>query len=144
MPFKGNRIFVIIIVIAICTLFVVVAIGSRSGGSGSSVQSQRGDPKYKVTVSSESVGLEYIIFTNENTGATIHILPQYLPMDINFAKNDILTFTVVAKENYQFNFWSVSDGTPESDNPLAIKPNRSFTMNALFMPSDILDQKETN
>ena len=120
-------------------LVIIVAAALSNSGSSSSVQSQRGDPKYKVTVSSESVGLEYIIFTNENTGATIHILPQYLPMDINFAKNDILTFTVFAKENYKFNFWSVSDGTPESDNPLAIKPNRSFTMNALFMPDDIFD-----
>jgi len=123
-------------------IIVALAAASGGGGSSSSVQSQRGAPKYKVTISSESVGLEYIIFTNENTGATIHILPQYLPMDINFAKNDILTFTVIAKENYKFNFWSVSNGTPESDNPLAIKPNRSFTMNALFMPSNILQEDE--
>jgi len=137
MPFKGNRIYGIIIGATIIVLIILAILNSR-GSSSSSVQSQRGDPKYKVTVSSESVGLEYIIFTNENTGATIHILPQYLPMDINFAKNDILTFTVVAKENYQFNFWSISDGTPESDNPLVIKPNRSFKMNALYMPSDLI------
>ena len=76
--------------------------------------------------------------TNENTGATAYILPQYLPMTINFAANDILTFTVHAKPNYRFNFWILSDGTIESDNPLAIKPAKSFEMNALFMPDNII------
>lgn len=123
-------------------LIIIVAAAASNTSNSNSVQSRRAAPKYKVTITSESVGLEYIVFTNENTGATIHILPQYLPMEINFAKNDILTFTVVAKENYLFNFWSVSDGTPESDNPLAIKPNRSFKMNALFMPDNIILEED--
>lgn len=137
MPFKGNRIYAIIAIVVVFA-FILLLIGASGGGSTSSVQSQRGDPKYKVIISAESVGLEYIIFSNEMTGAEIYILPQYLPFEINFAKNDILKFTVIAKEDYVFNFWKVSDGTPESDNPLMIQPNRSFTMNAMFMPADIL------
>ncbi len=117
---------------------IAIAVVSSNRSSSGSTQQQRGDPKYKVTIKAESVGLEYIVVTNENTGATAYILPQYLPMAINFAENDILTFTVYAKQNYRFNFWSLSDGTIESDNPLAIKPRKSFEMNALFMPDNII------
>jgi hypothetical protein len=137
MPFKGNRIFVIVGILLFIGL-IILAVASSNSGSSSSTQQQRGDPKFSVEIRSESVGLEYIVVTNENTGATAHILPQYLPMTINFAENDILTFTVYAKQNYIFNFWSLSDGTIESDNPLAIKPAKSFKMNALFMPDDII------
>lgn len=119
-------------------VIIALAVASSNRGASSSAQQQRGSPKYSVTIRSESVGLEYIVVTNENTGAKAHILPQYLPMTINFAENDILTFTVYAKQNYMFNFWSLSDGTIESDNPLAIKPAKSFEMNALFMPDDII------
>jgi hypothetical protein len=129
--------FWLILGIAFFLVIIVAAAASNTSPSGST-QQQRGDPKYSVKIMSESVGLEYIVVTNENTGATAHILPQYLPMKINFAENDILTFTVYAKQNYQFNFWSMSDGTIESDNPLAIKPAKSFEMNALFMPDGIV------
>jgi len=119
-------------------LIIIIAAAASNSSKPGSTQQRRGDPKYSVKIMSESVGLEYIVVTNENTGATAHILPQYLPMTINFAENDILTFTVYAKQNYRFNFWGMSDGTIESDNPLAIKPARSFEMNALFMPDNIV------
>lgn len=130
--------FWVILALALFLVIIVVAAASHNTGKPSSTQQQRGDPKYSVKIMSESVGLEYIVVTNENTGAKAHILPQYLPMTINFAENDILTFTVYAKQNYRFNFWSLSDGTIESDNPLAMKPSKSFTMNALFMPDNII------
>jgi len=119
-------------------LVILLAAALSNSSSSSSTQQQRGDPKYSVTIRSQSVGLAYIRFTNENTGAGATILPEYLPYKINFAENDILTFKVYAKQNYQFNFWSMSDGTIESDNPLAIKPAKSFEINALFMPDDIV------
>jgi len=128
------------IIVGFLIFLGILALAAANAGRGTSgsAQQQRGDPKYSVEIRAESVGLEYIVVTNENTGATAYVLPQYLPMTINFAENDILTFTVYAKPNYRFNFWSLSDGTIESDNPLAIKPRKSFKMNALFMPSDII------
>ena len=137
MPFKGNRIIGVIVIVFILIFFAVL-LGASGSGTPESTQQQRGDPKYSVTIHSESVGLDYIKVTNENTGAIAHILPQYLPMQINFAANDILTFTVYPKANYRFNFWSLSDGTIESDNPLSMKPAKSFEMNALFMPDNII------
>jgi len=132
-----DRFFVIVGIAIVVGIIILAAANSGKGTSGST-QQQRGDPKYSVEIRAESVGLEYIIVTNENTGSTVYVLPQYLPMTINFAPNDILTFTVFAKQNYRFNAWSLSDGTFESDNPLAIKPRKSFKMNALFMPSNII------
>jgi len=132
-----QRFWVILGLMFFLIIIIAAAAASNSSKPGST-QQRRGDPKYSVKIMSESVGLEYIVVTNENTGATAHILPQYLPMTINFAENDILTFTVYAKQNYRFNFWGMSDGTIESDNPLAIKPARSFEMNALFMPDNIV------
>ena len=126
------------LVIGFIFLLIVIAAAASSGSRPSgSTQQLRGDPKYSVKILSESVGLDYITVTNENTGAIAHLLPQYLPMTINFAENDILKFTVYAKEGYLFNFWSVSDGTIESGNPLTVKPRKSFEMNALFMPDTI-------
>lgn len=130
--------FWVIVGIIIFLFIIILAAASANRGTSGSTQQQRGDPKYSVEIQAESVGLEYIIVTNENTGSTVYVLPQYLPMTINFAPNDILTFTVFAKQNYRFNAWSLSDGTFESDNPLAIKPRKSFKMNALFMPGDII------
>ena len=133
--------FWVILGLVFFLIIIIVAAAASNSSKPSSTQQRRGDPKYSVKIMSESVGLEYIVVTNENTGATAHILPQYLPMTINFAENDILTFTVYAKQNYRFNFWGMSDGTIESDNPLAIKPARSFEMNALFMPDNIIPEE---
>lgn len=133
-----ERFWFIVGILIFLFILVLAAVANSSRGTSGSTQQQRGDPKYSVEIRAESVGLEYIIVTNENTGSTVYVLPQYLPMTINFAPNDILTFTVFAKQNYRFNAWSLSDGTFESDNPLAIKPRKSFKMNALFMPSDII------
>lgn len=134
---KPRFIGFLLLVFVVIVIIVAAAAGGNNGQTGST-QATRGDPKYSVKIEAESVGLEYILVTNENTGASVHILPQYLPMTINFAANDILTFTVYSKTNYRFNAWSLSDGTFESDNPLSMKPAKSFEMNALFMPDTII------
>jgi hypothetical protein len=117
------------ILIGVVILFSMAS----SGGGGSSMQ-QRGDPKYKITITSDTVGLEYITLTNENTGANIRIQPTELPFTGNFAKNDILTIEVLPKTNYAFNAWIIDDGTWESDNPLAIKPSGSLEITARLIP----------
>jgi len=129
--------FWIIVSLIVFVLFIAIIAASSTPRSSSSVQ-QRGDPIYKITITSDTVGLEYITLTNENTGASIRIPPTELPFTRNFAKNDILTIAVLPKTNYIFNAWLIDDGTWENDNPLAIKPNGSLEITARLMPDNIV------
>ena len=122
-------VFVIIIFVGVIGL----GIAASNRGSSSGVITQRPDPKLKFTIQSDTVGDDYIIITNEATGAKITITQNMMPFSANFAKSDVLTFKVVPKEGYIFNAWALDDGTWESSNPLSIRPAGDFTMKAYFL-----------
>lgn len=109
--------------------------GANSTPSKSSTQ-YRPDPKNKVTLTATTVGLDFIVISNENIPAQKIILPQNLPYTMNFANDDILTFTVYTKSGYVFNSWDLGDGTFRSDNPLAVMPNKTFDIHASVIPLD--------
>jgi len=132
MPFKGNRIGIIAIIVF---LFIAVVLVAASGGGkpSTSATAQRPAPKYKFTIASDSVGDDYILITNEATGAKIIITQNMMPFTANFAKDDVLTFKVTPKEGYIFNAWAIDDGTWESSNPLSVRPSGDFSMKAYFL-----------
>ena len=126
-----QRFFIIVFLL----LFVVVIIAASAGRSGTNtaVTQQRPDPKLQFTVQSDTIGNDYVLVTNEATGARITVTQNMLPFTANFAKGDVLTFKVEPRIGYIFNAWLINDGTWESSNPLSLRPNGDFTMKAYFL-----------
>jgi len=127
-----QRFFIIVFLILFVVVIAVAASANRSGTS-SSVTQERPDPKLQFTVQSDTIGNDYILVTNEATGARITITQNMLPFTANFAKGDVLTFKVNPREGYIFNAWLINDGTWESSNPLSLRPSGDFTMKAYFL-----------
>jgi len=128
--------FWLLVVIGFFVVIIVAA--AASGGnvrSSGGVTQQRPDPTLQFTIQSDTVGLNYIVITNEATGARITVTQNMLPFTANFAKNDVLTFKVISRGEYTFNAWAIDDGTWESSNPLSIRPSGDFTMKAYFLGS---------
>jgi len=132
-----QRFWLIVGAILFILFIVVVAAASNTSTNQSSTQ-YRPDPKYKATITADTVGLDFIVITNENIPAQKIVLPQALPYTMNFAKDDILTFTVHTKDGYRFNSFDLGDGTFRSDNPMATKPNKNFQIHACVMPEDVI------
>ncbi len=130
-----NRFFIFVFAI-IFILVIAVAISAKPR-SGTAVTQQRPDPTLKFTVQSDTIGNDYILVTNEATGAKITVTQNMLPFSANFAKGDVLTFRVEPREGYIFNAWLINDGTWESGNPLSLRPTGDFTMMAYFLAIDI-------
>jgi hypothetical protein len=125
--------FWILVVALIFVAVVIAAAASKGGNNSSSVTQQRPDPTLQFTVQSDTIGNDYILVTNEATGARITITQNMLPFTANFAKGDVLTFKVIAREGYIFNAWLINDGTWESSNPLSLRPTGDFIMKAYFL-----------
>ena len=125
--------FWIFVVILIFVLVIIIAAASGPKGSSGSITAQRPSPTLKFKIESDTVGDDYILITNEATGARITITQNMMPFSANFAKSDVLTFKVIPKEGYIFNAWALDDGTWESSNPLSIRPAGDFTMKAYFL-----------
>ena len=122
-----------IFVVAVFFILVIIIAAASNSPSIGSITAQRPSPKLKFRIESDTVGDDYIIVTNEATGARITITQNMMPFSANFAKSDVLTFKVVPKEGYIFNAWALDDGTWESSNPLSIRPAGDFTMKAYFL-----------
>lgn len=133
----NNRGYAILIIIVLIIVIGIAAASSGTRSPGSSTPT-RPDPKYKATITADTVGLDYIIVTNENIPAEKILLPTVLPYTMNFAKDDILTFTVQTKDGYIFNTWDIGDGTFRSNNPMAIKPNNNFVIHASVIPDTVI------
>ena len=127
-----QRFFVFVFII-LFIIFIAIAVSANRGGTNSAVTQQRPDPKLQFTVQSDTIGNDYILVTNEATGARITVTQNMLPFTANFAKGDVLTFKVAPREGYIFNAWLINDGTWESSNPLSLRPNGDFTMKAYFL-----------
>ena len=123
--------FFIIIFVAIFILIVVIAASNKPVGTA--ITQQRPDPTLKFTVQSDTIGNDYILVTNQATGAKITITQNMLPFTANFAKGDVLSFEVFPRQGYTFNAWLINDGTWESNNPLSLRPTGDFTMKAYFL-----------
>ena len=125
--------FWIFVILSVTILVILVAAANNNRPPTGSIAAQRPSPTLKFTVQSDTVGDDYIIVTNEATGAKITITQNMMPFSANFAKTDVLTFKVVPKEGYIFNAWALDDGTWESSNPLSIRPSGDFIMKAYFL-----------
>ena len=133
MGFKGNRVYVIVFAVLFIGVIILAAVSSRGRNTSSSVTQQRPDPTLKFTIQSDTIGNDYILVTNEATGSKITVTQNMLPFTRNFAKGDVLTFTVEPREGYIFNAWLLDDGTWESNNPLSLRPTGDFVMKAYFL-----------
>ena len=127
-----QRFFVFVFII-LFIIFIAIVVSANSGGTNSAVTQQRPDPKLTFTVQSDTIGNDYVLVTNEATGARITVTQNMLPFTANFAKGDVLTFKVNPREGYIFNAWLINDGTWESSNPLSLRPTGDFTMKAYFL-----------
>ena len=83
------------------------------------------------------VGAEKIIMTNLNTAATFTLTQGDFPATFHCNDGDVLTFNVISKAEYTFNAWFLDDGTWQSKNPLTMKTDGSFSMEALFLINDV-------
>lgn len=129
---------VIIGIIVVVVVFGLLALaGSSSSGRGGGATS-RGKPDCKVTISAmdiTAVMLNYIKVTNEDTGESIYVFYNDLPVSFNFVKGDVLSFHVTAKPGYTLNGWIFDDGTFSDQNPLQRKTSGSFSMDIWLMPA---------
>ena len=128
-----TRFFVIVFAVILIGVITLAATSSRGTNTSSSVTQQRPEPKLKFTIQSDTIGNDYILVTNEATGARIIVTQNMLPFTANFAKGDVLTFKVFPREGYVFNAWLINDGTWESNNPLSLRPTGDFIMKAYFL-----------
>ena len=126
-----------LIAIIVLSLLVLGAAASATTGTrkGSSSQSDR-KLKYEFTITAQSqsrIGLERIVYSNQNTAQSMNIFPNDLPFKFKFAENDVLKFTVIPTSNYQLNTWILGDGDIASDNPLLLQPDGNFSMELWLM-----------
>lgn len=125
--------FWIFVLVAFFIIIIIAAAASGNKGGNTAVTQERPPPTLQFTVQSDTIGNDYILVTNEATGARITITQNMLPFTANFAKGDVLTFKVSPRTGYIFNAWLIDDGTWESSNPLSLRPNGDFTMKAYFL-----------
>jgi hypothetical protein len=90
-------------------------------------------PKTLTFTVASGIGINTVKVTNQNTGASINLIPADLPSSFKFSRGDTLTFTVIANIGYTFNAWVLGDGTFQSQNPYTVKPTTDITLEAHFL-----------
>jgi len=147
MPFKGNRIFLVVGAIAL----IVIIVAAASANSVPSVPKTTPQPtttmppddgKIHITINS-NIGIQQVKVTNLNTARSISKTLIDLPFEFTCDRGDFLRFTVTTQPGYQWNAWWFNTMTFDNSNPMTMVAKYDLYMSPEVIISDELGGNQT-
>ena len=132
MPFTGNRIYIIAIIVFVFVIGVIAYAASQPKTSPIIiVDPDNPEPQETVQVTvKNSIGIDRITVTNLNTGQIFKASLIDLPLNFNCTRGDYIKFIVTTQQGYEWNaWWFTPVGTFDNHNPLTISADNIICVN---------------
>lgn len=133
MPFKGNRIILIVCLIVLVLFAAGIAYAYTHPTSGRS-----NTPGLSICTINYGIGIQSVKITNQNTAKTITKTAGELPFSFNFTEGDMLSLTAYMQPGFTWNAWEINQHPWfDNNNPTSFRS----TLDVVFTPNCIAGEQ---